>query len=303
MVSGTARERKGTPHPGPRGRGVDRRETVRSIDETVRSNERYCGFLLPGAGHRAPLRQIGRSAMMDKHRLGDVEFGFAPPIDRSDAPAVTLWATCYYIPTMFARPRGQRLKKEDGAKLKHKLSKRDFCLAALEGTVRVIDRAGHATIYNYAGKGRCRLCDCSPIVPHLDAKQRKALGRTRWEVSRAPFGTGADGMALVPYRSIAVDRDVVPLWSVVYVPEARGTRVTLPSGRTAEHDGYFYAADTGGAVKDEHIDVFCGLSGENPFGFVTSDENERFEAYIVKDSALGEALAALHRICDPRDGA
>jgi 3D (Asp-Asp-Asp) domain-containing protein len=239
---------------------------------------------------------------MDEHRLGDVEFGFAPPTEETTAGVLTLWATYYYVHTANAVEAGQPLLDEQGRELGPKLSVRDFCLAALEGTVRVIDSAGRATVYNFAGRGDVSQCDCSPIVPDLDPGPRENLGRTLWEVSRAPFGTGADSMALVPYRSIAVDPDVIDLRSVVYVPEARGTRVSLPTGRTAEHDGYFYAADTGGAVNDEHIDVFCGLSGENPFGFVTSDENEMFEACIVKDSTLSEALAALHRISDARDG-
>lgn len=58
--------------------------------------------------------------------------------------------------------------------------------------------------------------------------------------------TGASGVGLRPLRSIAVDPRVISYRSAVYIP-AYDTRST---------DGWFCAADTGGAIKGRHIDVF-----------------------------------------------
>ncbi|MNR34974.1 3D domain protein [compost metagenome] len=70
----------------------------------------------------------------------------------------------------------------------------------------------------------------------------------------------------------------------------------MPSGTVVEHDGYFYAADTGGAIKGNHIDVFCGTSAQNCFpGIITSDENKTFAALEVSDLAVKSSLEAMHK--------
>src|SRR4029453_332777 len=99
-----------------------------------------------------------------------------------------------------------------------------------------------------------------------------------------PFGDGVEGMILVPLRSVAVDRRHIPYGSVIYIPQAHGEEVTLPSGNLATHDGYFYAADTGGAIKGNHIDVFGGVFTSNPFpSFITSNASRTFEAFLIND--------------------
>ena len=69
-----------------------------------------------------------------------------------------------------------------------------------------------------------------------------------------PFGMGA-GVPLVPGRSIAVDPDVIPLDSWVYLEELDGI---VPPGETEPHDGCVRAEDTGGAIRGNHIDIFAG---------------------------------------------
>lgn len=61
------------------------------------------------------------------------------------------------------------------------------------------------------------------------------------------------------------------------------------------HDGYFFAGDTGGAIKGEHIDVFSGVLISNPFpNFVDKNENFRFDAYLVEDKDIKEHLLNVH---------
>lgn len=122
-------------------------------------------------------------------------------------------------------------------------------------------------------------------------------------MANGPFGDGVPPrrgeprMILVPFRSIAVDERQVPIpfQSVIYIPAARGIRITLPSGQNVLHDGYFYAADTGGAIRDFHIDVFGGTSHDNPFPNFVRGENFRFPAFLIQNARISEMLREMHQ--------
>ncbi|MDC9824776.1 3D domain-containing protein [Devosia sp. ZB163] len=79
-------------------------------------------------------------------------------------------------------------------------------------------------------------------------------GEVRWRRVSAPHGIDARGCALVPFRSAAVDPDLVPLGSRLLIAETRGIR--LPGGGT--HDGIWVATDTGEKIKGRRIDLFTG---------------------------------------------
>jgi 3D (Asp-Asp-Asp) domain-containing protein len=53
---------------------------------------------------------------------------------------------------------------------------------------------------------------------------------------------------------MAIDPQVVPKHSVVFIPETVG--LPLPGGGV--HDGFWYASDTGGAIKGQRIDLYTG---------------------------------------------
>lgn len=67
-----------------------------------------------------------------------------------------------------------------------------------------------------------------------------------------PYGVGVAGFALVPFRSLAVDRRYLPLGHTVEIPDLAG--LPLPDG--SRHDGCFVAVDGGGAIVGHHIDLF-----------------------------------------------
>jgi hypothetical protein len=71
------------------------------------------------------------------------------------------------------------------------------------------------------------------------------VGRRYVPLRGASFAPGAS-LALKPYRSIAVDPDVIPL----------GSRVYIPAYRRDGHGGWFTAQDTGGAIVGRRIDVY-----------------------------------------------
>jgi 3D (Asp-Asp-Asp) domain-containing protein len=74
--------------------------------------------------------------------------------------------------------------------------------------------------------------------------------------TKNPWGTGAAGRGLVPYRSIAVDKSVVPLGTRLWIEELDG--VALPDAPLALHDGCVIADDTGGRIKGSKLDFFVG---------------------------------------------
>jgi 3D (Asp-Asp-Asp) domain-containing protein len=64
----------------------------------------------------------------------------------------------------------------------------------------------------------------------------------------------AKGCTPVALRTAAVDRSVAPLGSLLFIKETVGVR--MPDG--SKHDGFWYASDTGGAIKGRRIDLYTG---------------------------------------------
>ncbi|MEO0108056.1 MAG: 3D domain-containing protein [candidate division WOR-3 bacterium] len=75
----------------------------------------------------------------------------------------------------------------------------------------------------------------------------------RCAVVDAPLGI--NGFRLQDLKSVAVDPDIIPIGSNIYIPEAEGT--VLADGRV--HNGVFRAHDIGSAIKGNRIDVYVGL--------------------------------------------
>lgn len=207
---------------------------------------------------------------------------------------LNLWATFYYVHRAPHRPYGQPLLDEKGFSLGPILSEQDWCYAALQGTVLVYDQQGRSATFNFAGRGSNPQTDCAPFFSSLSWEATAKVNRARFKLASAPFGYGTDGLNLVPYRTIAVDRSQIPIGSVLYVPQARGQTVILPSGQAVTHDGYFFAADVGSAIKGNHIDVFVGTVARSPFPFVTSRSSGTFQAFLINDPEVAQFLRAMH---------
>lgn len=64
------------------------------------------------------------------------------------------------------------------------------------------------------------------------------------------------GCRVVAMRTAAIDTKVIPRHTVLFIKETVG--LPMPDGRL--HDGYWYASDTGGAIKGARIDLFTGMT-------------------------------------------
>lgn len=62
------------------------------------------------------------------------------------------------------------------------------------------------------------------------------------------------GCRVVPMRTIAVDKSIIPRRTVIFIKETVGLK--MPDG--ADHDGYWYASDVGGAIKGKRVDLYTG---------------------------------------------
>ena len=170
------------------------------------------------------------------------------------------------------------------------LTARDWCMAALQGSARVKRLDGSVLTVTYASEGDVAV-DCGP--PLGNARWR-TQGRVRFGRASGLFGDGVRGYELVPYRTIATDPAVIPTGSAVYVPSARGVEVRVGK-RTLVHDGWFFAADVGGAIRGLHIDTFTGTQLRPGLPQVTNTADERVDAFVIDDPAVVESLRRLHR--------
>jgi signal transduction histidine kinase/3D (Asp-Asp-Asp) domain-containing protein len=97
-----------------------------------------------------------------------------------------------------------------------------------------------------------RGCECAAECPRTGHKIcYELLDRVAF-----PYGRGANGKAITPLRTVAVDSDAIALGRVLYIPEMNGLRDM--TGKP--HDGCFIAEDRGSKVKGKHVDIFAGTS-------------------------------------------
>ncbi|MEY2988254.1 MAG: hypothetical protein RJB13_1775 [Pseudomonadota bacterium] len=216
----------------------------------------------------------------------DLAADFQLPARPASEDYQTLWATYYYTPRLFHVDAGYELLQLDGRPLGPRLSKVGWCQSAMEGSVQIFFQDTWRT-YNYAGVAGTVQVDCSEYYDH-------PVGRTRYKIARGEFGDGVRNYVLQPFRTIAVDPEVISYGSVVYIPSARGLEFTLPNGQKRVHDGYFFAGDTGGLINGNHIDVFLGIATKTPFSWITSRSSSRIPYEVVDNAEIAEALLRLH---------
>lgn len=103
----------------------------------------------------------------------------------------------------------------------------------------------------------------SEITPILSPDQAELMaGAPDWRASARLYhaggggATGNDSLGCRPIamRTVAVDPRVIPRRTKLFIRETVGLR--LADGSI--HDGYWYASDTGGAIKGQKVDLFTG---------------------------------------------
>ena len=206
-----------------------------------------------------------------------------------------LWATNYYTPVYKSKMNGIPLRDMSDNSLVNGvypvlLTRKEWCYAAMEGSVSIRFPSGAMGTYNYAGKSSHQV-DCAPYF----GPDFPETNKVRFRAAHSRWGDGIKGYSLVPFRTIAVDPKHIPFGSLIYIEKAKGIRF-MWLGETFTHDGFFFAGDKGGAIKGNHIDLFTGTSKNHPFNFVTNKKSGTFEAIFVEDSDIIEEMTKLHQI-------
>ncbi len=97
-----------------------------------------------------------------------------------------------------------------------------------------------------------RDCACAPECPRTG----QHICFDLLDKAIFPWGRGATGKPITPLLTVAVDSEVIPLGTSIYIPEYDGIARDASGG--SAHDGCFLAEDRGLAVKGTHVDVFTG---------------------------------------------
>lgn len=100
-----------------------------------------------------------------------------------------------------------------------------------------------------------RNCDCAELCPRT--QQRICFDTL--DLAKFPWGRGATGGAITPLLTVAVDSNVIPLGTPMYIPEYDG--LPRDPARSSFHDGCFIAQDRGLRVQGQHVDLFTGQTG------------------------------------------
>lgn len=100
------------------------------------------------------------------------------------------------------------------------------------------------------------LADLSPEQAELMARDPDWSAHASLYHAGGGGATGNDSLGCrpVPMRTLATDPRVIPRRTRVFIRETVGIR--LPDGTV--HDGYWYASDTGGAIRGQRVDLYTG---------------------------------------------
>ncbi len=222
------------------------------------------------------------------------DFSIKAPVDLAISTKKSLWSTHYYI-HRFQSGGSIPLVLSDGKQTNLFADTCDFCTAALEGTAFVQDSFGNITILNFDKIGEKSVVNCRSCSKFSKSKLAvENFGKVLWKKSEG-FGDGVLNYKLIPFRTMAVDKSIIPYGTVIFIPKVKGKPIILPNGLEVIHDGYFFAGDTGSAIKGNHIDIFTGIFDGNPFkDVIQSDPTKTFEAYVVKDQQVINLLKSKH---------
>ncbi|CAM3529817.1 3D domain-containing protein [Klebsiella variicola] len=224
-----------------------------------------------------------------------------PPTSSVGERNLKLWATVYYIysaPPLKDNTTGRPFYNSKGEVISDNVSLRDWCLGAIEGTIKTTLN-NSPVILNYASKSKGeKFVDCISVLNPSPERAWKFTftGNSSFTKITSNYGKGVKNMDLIPYRTIAADnlsKNLKP-GTVIFIKEARGAPIVLPSKTTVVHDGYFYVGDTGGAIKDNHIDVFCGITKTCLNTFAKSTPKHQFNAQIITDNSIINRLKEIH---------
>jgi 3D (Asp-Asp-Asp) domain-containing protein len=227
-------------------------------------------------------------------QTSQADFNYQQPENLAGLKKLMLWSTQYFV-HQFKSGGSVPIVYRNGKPSGLFADACDFCEASLQGTAYITDPDGNVNVVKFAKTGRRTFVDCRKCDKYSDNNAAENWGKTLW-IKSSGFSGSLRRYKLIPFRSIAVDRKVIPYGTVIYIPKAKGQEIELPNGVKVIHDGYFFAADRGGLINNNHIDLFTGIYPANPFPeIIKSSRSDTFEAFIVTDKAIINSLKSVHK--------
>ncbi len=219
---------------------------------------------------------------------------------------LNLWATYYHMPTVYAAKdtaSGKPLLGRNGKAISPPLDLKDWCDAAMQGSIWVDDGGDEPTAYMYVDSAGPEQNVCDRYFGELSNGIKTATKRARFVAFKHPQACDVRPIPLMAFRTIAVDPAKIKMGTILYIPALRGLGF-WKHGELFAHDGYVVASDRGGAIEGNHIDMFVDNAAGNPFpDVVKSNGRTTFKAYIVdkKDPAYLALTAAHEEVCKDSD--
>jgi 3D (Asp-Asp-Asp) domain-containing protein len=141
----------------------------------------------------------------------------------------------------------------DGAQVQLKNAKCDTIASVAKGFFEAVCVQGSGTLRKGSTVSFAkRDCGCAETC----SKTSQKICFDELDAKEFPWGRGATGRPITPLLTVAVDPEVIPLGTSLYVPELDGLPRDIDG--SARHDGCFVAQDKGLKVKGQHLDVFTG---------------------------------------------
>jgi 3D (Asp-Asp-Asp) domain-containing protein len=218
-----------------------------------------------------------------------------------------LWATYYHMPTVrpsWTSVAAKPLLGRNGKAVSPPLSTEDWCNAAMQGSIWVHNGKEKPTAYMFVDARGPEQVVCDKYFGELSTRIKSATRRARFVEFHHPQACDVRVIPLMAFRTIAVDREKIKMGTVMYVPKLRG-KTFWNAGEFFTHDGYVIASDTGGAIEDNHIDMFVADAAVDPFpDIVRSNPRGTFDAYFVdqKHPAAVALKDAAEEVCKDTDG-
>jgi 3D (Asp-Asp-Asp) domain-containing protein len=236
-------------------------------------------------------------------------FQLAEPaeVELTSKKKTKLWATYYHMPTVrpsWTSVAAKPLLGRNGKAVSPPLSTEDWCNAAMQGSIWVHNGKEKPTAYMFVDARGPEQVVCDKYFGELSTRIKSATRRARFVEFHHPQACDVRVIPLMAFRTIAVDREKIKMGTVMYVPKLRG-KTFWNSGEFFTHDGYVIASDTGGAIEDNHIDMFVADAAVDPFpDIVRSNPRGTFDAYFVdqKHPAAVALKDAAEEVCKDTDG-
>ncbi len=216
------------------------------------------------------------------------DFSFNEPTNFNNK--ISLWGNYSYYPGVESNSTGISIRTitEEETGVKFELQK--YC-EIVKSKLFFVNNVNNGETYVYDGESELNYVDCSSYFPN-----NPEIGKYKFKKLNGVYGTGENNYFLIPFRTIGVDTNKIPIGSVVYIPQAKGISFVTDKGETKVHDGYFFAGYKKDTLIDNHIEFFIGENTNDVFSFVKNHEWGVFDGYLVDDSNIKNQLIKAHEL-------